>query len=200
MPKMGKFSLLNKIIDVNSFDSVAVIVYGGECIISNFPARKTSKEAAGASHKIMASRTPGSPYLIVVDDESDIVDVMRMSLKRSGFRVDAFYEPLEALHQFRSDKYDLALIDVKMPIMDGFTLYKHLRAIDPQLKVCFMTALSEAGIIRERLSDLPRVCIAKKPISTEELILLLRAELDSMNQDVGNVNSHPSSDHIAKES
>jgi two-component system, OmpR family, response regulator ChvI len=136
---------------------------------------------------------------MIVDDERDIVDVMRMSLKRSGFRVDAFYEPIEALHQFRSGKYDLALIDVRMPIMDGFTLYKHMKVIDPQLKVCFMTALSEAAIISEKISNMRKVCVAKKPISTEELVLLLRAELDSMNQDVDNIDLHPSSEHTAHE-
>ena len=54
-----------------------------------------------------------------------------------------------------------------------------------------MTAMSEAGIIGESISEIPRVCIAKKPISTNELILLLRAELDSMNQDVDNIDLHP---------
>jgi len=137
---------------------------------------------------------------MIVDDERDIVDVMRMSLKRAGFRVDAFYEPLEALHQFRSGKYDLAVIDVKMPVMDGITLYRQMKMIDPQLKICFMTALSEAGIIREKISEMPRVCIAKKPISTAELILLLRAELDSMNQDADNIDLYPSSNHTPHES
>ena len=159
-------------------------------IISNFPAIKTS-DASETSSKELASRTLNSPFLMIVDDEHDIVDVLRMSLKRSGFRVDAFYGPLESLNQFRSGKYDLALIDVKMPVMDGFTLYKHMKVIDPQLKVCFMTAMSEAGIIGESISEIPRVCIAKKPISTNELILLLRAELDSMNQDVDNIDLHP---------
>lgn len=177
-----------------------VIVIEGEYIISNSPARKTSKDASGTSPEITVSRTPGSPYLMIVDDEHDIVDVLKMSFKRSGFRVDAFYDPIEALQKFRSGKYDLVLIDVRMPILDGFTLYKHMKVIDPQLKVCFMTALSEAAIIRENISNMRRVCVAKKPISTGELVLLLRAELDSMNQDFDSTDFHPSSEHTAHES
>ena len=68
-------------------------------------------------HALKSKSSAGSPCLMIVDDEHDIVDVLRMSLKRSGFRVDAFYEPIEALHQFTPEKYDLVLIDVKMPLL-----------------------------------------------------------------------------------
>jgi CheY-like chemotaxis protein len=70
-----------------------------------------------------------------------------------------------------------------MPVMDGFTLWDHMRAMDPELKVCFMTARSEDELLKIRLQDRPRVCVAKKPIHVRDLVLLLRAELDIKNSE-----------------
>jgi DNA-binding response OmpR family regulator len=127
---------------------------------------------------IRSPKPPGSERLLVVDDEKDTADVMKMALERAGFSVDVFYNPVAALQGFKAGQYNLVVIDIKMPEMDGFTLCDRLRAVDPELRVCFMTARSEDELLKLRLQNKSRVCVAKKPIHVRDLVLLLRAELD----------------------
>jgi len=65
--------------------------------------------------------------VLLVDDESDIVSVLKQGLKLKGFEVDEFTDPRKALEQFKPDYYDLVVSDVKMPIMNGFQLCRKIR-------------------------------------------------------------------------
>ena len=78
--------------------------------------------------------------ILLVDDEQDITTIAKKGLQRSGFEVDTFNNPLEALSSFKDNQYDVALLDIRMPSMNGFDLYKKLRKIDSNIKVCFITA------------------------------------------------------------
>src|SRR5437588_8275313 len=80
--------------------------------------------------------------LLVVDDEPDITLVFSMGLEDNGFVVDSFNDPLLALEAFKKQKkpYDFALLDIKMPKMNGFELYDEIRKVDKKVKVCFATA------------------------------------------------------------
>jgi two-component system, OmpR family, response regulator ChvI len=77
--------------------------------------------------------------LFVVDDEPDITLAFSMGLEDSGFVVDAFNDPLLALEVFKAQKksYDLALIDVKMPKMNGFELFKEIRKVFIRMRSFF---------------------------------------------------------------
>src|SRR5438132_2177377 len=78
--------------------------------------------------------------ILLVDDEPDITTVFTLGLEDCGFKVDVFNDPMQALSCFKSGLYDLALIDYKMPNMNGFELYREIRKIDDKVKVCFVTA------------------------------------------------------------
>src|SRR5688572_19691299 len=78
--------------------------------------------------------------ILVVDDEPDIGLVMKLGLEKEGFAVDVFTDPLAAKTQFRPGVYDLLLIDIRMPQINGFHLYRELVKIDNQAKICFITA------------------------------------------------------------
>jgi DNA-binding response OmpR family regulator len=122
--------------------------------------------------------------LLVVDDEPDITLAFSMGLEDSGFTVDAFNDPLSALESFKEEKksYALALLDINMPKMNGFELYKEIRKIDDKVKVCFVTAFD---IQREEEDDLKAVgtlndekpAIIRKPITIDDLIKRVNAEL-----------------------
>src|SRR5687768_8931516 len=92
--------------------------------------------------------------ILLVDDELDITVTLKMALEESGFlQVEAFYDPVLALSRFKAGAYDLAILDIKMPEIDGFELYRKLRKIDNNLKICFLTA-AELGTYRETDSDI----------------------------------------------
>jgi DNA-binding NtrC family response regulator len=81
--------------------------------------------------------------IILVDDEQDIVNSVRRWLQADGFKVFGFADPLLALEYFRnnSNDIDLVLSDIRMRKMNGFELVKKIKAIKPETKIIFMTAL-----------------------------------------------------------
>ena len=68
--------------------------------------------------------------ILIVDDEPDIAQVLKMGLERNGFAVDTYNDPLDVVSNFKADSYDLLLLDIKMPKMNGFELYSKLHQID----------------------------------------------------------------------
>ncbi len=77
---------------------------------------------------------------MLVDDESDITTALNMALVEYGFEVDSYNDPLAALSNFKPSYYDLVILDIKMPDMNGFELYANMRKVDNQVKFCFITA------------------------------------------------------------
>jgi DNA-binding NtrC family response regulator len=77
---------------------------------------------------------------LVVDNERDITIALQVGLEDGGFNVDTFTNPSLVLESFKPKFYDLVLIDIIMPNIDGFELYERLKKIDPSIKACFLTA------------------------------------------------------------
>jgi DNA-binding response OmpR family regulator len=80
---------------------------------------------------------------LFVDDEPDMTTMLKMALEYAGFSVDVFNDPLLALENFKPKLYDLVILDVMMPKMDGLELYNQLKNVDPSINGCFLTASSE---------------------------------------------------------
>ena len=79
--------------------------------------------------------------ILIVDDEKDITDTFKMALEQQeGFEVITYNDPELALSQFKENRFDLLLLDIKMPKISGFELYRRLNKIDSKPKVCFITA------------------------------------------------------------
>jgi DNA-binding NtrC family response regulator len=80
--------------------------------------------------------------LLIVDDDSDIVQVLKLGLVRYGFSVEAFTNPQEALQSFKShaESYCLVLSDIRMPSLSGIQLSKKVKEVNPNVKVILMTA------------------------------------------------------------
>jgi DNA-binding response OmpR family regulator len=77
---------------------------------------------------------------MIVDDEADINLALKVFLEQNDFKVNTFTDPFVALENFRKGLYDLLILDIKMPEMHGFELYRELKKIDKKLKACFLTA------------------------------------------------------------
>jgi DNA-binding response OmpR family regulator len=110
--------------------------------------------------------------IMVVDDEHDLTLFYRMSLEYHGFEVEAFNDPSQALSNFKTDYYDLIILDIKMPNMDGFKLYKKIKEKDPNVRACFLTAseLYYKKFRSREYSTLDKELFIRKPIENEELI------------------------------
>jgi DNA-binding response OmpR family regulator len=110
--------------------------------------------------------------ILVVDDEPDLTQVSTLALEYHGFKVDSFNDPQEALSKYKPDLYDLVILDIKMPKMDGFELYHELKKKDNNANICFLTA-SELYYEEYRTKEycsLDRNLFIRKPIENEELV------------------------------
>lgn len=115
----------------------------------------------------------GKKYrVMIVDDEQDITTIFRIGLESNQFIVTTFNDPLEALSKFKPGLYDLLILDIRMPGMNGFELYHKIRDIDDKVKVCFLTAFEEArGEFKNSFPYLEEIkCYLKKPIAVQDLI------------------------------
>jgi two-component system, OmpR family, response regulator ChvI len=113
--------------------------------------------------------------ILVIDDEPDVTYTLKATLEATGFfDIATFNEPNKALSNFRPHIYDLVVLDIKMPQMNGFELLREIKKIDENVKVCFLTAVSElteyAEAIKEISPTLDENCIIKKPIENIELV------------------------------
>jgi DNA-binding response OmpR family regulator len=110
--------------------------------------------------------------ILVVDDEPDLTQVSTLALEYHGFKVDSFNDPQEALSKFEPGLYDLVILDIKMPKMDGFELYHEIKKKDSNAKVCFLTAseLYYEEFRKKEYYALDRDMFIRKPIENEELV------------------------------
>jgi two-component system, OmpR family, response regulator ChvI len=117
--------------------------------------------------------------ILVVDDESDISSAMKIGLEDNGFTVNVFNDPLSALASYRPGAYDLLILDVKMPKMNGFELYREIRKIDDRAKLCFLTAFEMYGEeFRRVFPSMDIKHFIQKPISMADLIDQIRKLTD----------------------
>ena len=122
--------------------------------------------------------------ILIVDDEDDVNLLFKMVLEDNGYKVDTFNDPLAALQNFTAGSYDLLLLDMVMPNMNGFELYQKMRMIDDKAKICLLTA---SGInheeFRKRAASIAGIendienCFFIKPMENEELIKRVNEQL-----------------------
>jgi CheY-like chemotaxis protein len=120
--------------------------------------------------------------ILFIDDEPDMTSLFRMVLEDAGFNVYTFNDPVLALNRFQPNFYQLVLLDIVMPNMDGFELYKQLKNVDPNVKICFLTAAEK---YREKLRKEEEYCaldkslFIHKPISNEDLAREINKRINS---------------------
>jgi DNA-binding response OmpR family regulator len=117
--------------------------------------------------------------ILIVDDEQDITSILKKGLEKYGYEIDVFNDPLLALSSFRAGLYDLILLDVRMPKMDGFELYQRITQLDSKTKVCFMTAFEVYyDALRELFPDsYESLCFIRKPIAIQDFVKRISKEM-----------------------
>jgi DNA-binding response OmpR family regulator len=123
-----------------------------------------------------------TPYriILIVDDEPDITSSLKMGLEYNGFEVHTFNDPIEALSNFKAGSYDLVLLDIKMPKMNGFELCQEIKKEDEKVKICFLSAFEPSyEEFRKQFPELNVRCFASKPISIYDLTNRIKEEIES---------------------
>jgi CheY-like chemotaxis protein len=123
--------------------------------------------------------------ILIVDDDVDVTITFKAAIENSNndtnkrIEVQTSNNPVVALSEFKPNFYDLLLVDINMPHMNGFELCEKILAIDINVRVCFM---SSGEINREALREIypirPEGCFIRKPVTMDYLLERIRSELD----------------------
>ena len=136
-------------------------------------------EPTGSQKEKITNDRAFSKTVLIIDDDPDVTTVFTLGLQDEGFDVYTYNDPLEALSQFRPNFYDLLLIDINMPKINGIELSIQILELDTNVKVCFITA-GEANIevLRELYPTRSIGCFIKKPVTIDQLVRRVKAELE----------------------
>ncbi len=124
---------------------------------------------------------PSLKRILIVDDDPDITLTFKIALENQDdkLEVHTFNDPLSVSSQFKPSFYDLLLIDINMPNMNGFELCTEILKIDVNVKICFITA-GEVNheAVRELYPTISIGCFIKKPVRIDYLLKRIKAELE----------------------
>ena len=121
---------------------------------------------------------------MIIDDDKDISNLFAIFLEYNGYIVNAYTNPVEAFNNFRKNSHDLVVLDLKMPTMDGMTLYYKIKEIDSNVIICFTTAdINYIEDLRKGIIDIEKI-VLYKPVLLKDLKnkidwLLSRQEINS---------------------
>jgi DNA-binding response OmpR family regulator len=143
------------------------------------------KEQDQQQQKVKLS--PFTKRILIVDDDPDITytfktafeEANRIGGNKTSFHVDTYNDPLMALSEFKSDFYDLLLIDINLPKMNGFDFCAKIFEVDLNPRVCFMSSgLINQEALQEQYPSSNIGCFIRKPVTMENLVRKVRAELE----------------------
>lgn len=131
--------------------------------------RHSESPAAGSCYKI-----------VIVDDEEDVLLAFREYLSGPQFEVDTFSDPMQLLGRIAAvgpTYYDLAILDMRMPTMNGLRIYQLLDALRPGIKVLFVTAIADVEDVLCLLRGFDKADILKKPVGRDRLISAIKEKI-----------------------
>ena len=117
--------------------------------------------------------------ILLVDDEYDVNLTNRLILEENGFEVDSFTDASQTLKNFTAGLYDLVILDVKLPAIDGFSLYEKIRKLDDKVTICFLTAADKAycKILKNHHPSIKEDYVIHKPVDNESLLKRIKSML-----------------------
>jgi|SRR5215217_4507070 DNA-binding response OmpR family regulator len=151
---------------------------------NNIPLRLSEQ---GQQQQIEERLSPFTKRILIVDDDPDITftfkkafdEANRIGGNKSSFHVSTYNDPIIALSEFKPDFYDLLLVDINMPKMNGFDFCVKVLEIDINPRVCFMSSgLINQEALREQYPSLSIGCFIRKPVTIENIVRRVKAELE----------------------
>ena len=114
---------------------------------------------------------------MVIDDELDICIMLKVVLEHNEFIVNYYNTPILALDEFKSNFYDLVILDIQMPDINGMQLYREIRKKDKKVKICFLTGSETLFDIAYKFTSV--YTFIAKPVENKELIKIVNDILNS---------------------
>ena len=154
-------------------------------MVSNTPYQQSEPEQR--EHQQKEKLSPFTKRILIVDDHPDIILTFKKGLEAENeyssgkifFQVYAYDDPLLALSEFKLNFYDLLLVDVNMPQVNGFEFSEKILELDVNVRVCYISAGEmNTEALREQYPLLSIGCFIKKPITIENLVRRVKAELE----------------------
>jgi CheY-like chemotaxis protein len=154
-------------------------------LVSNIPYQQSKPEQR--EHQQKQKLSPFTKRILIVDDHPDIILTFKKGLEAENeysggkifFQVYAYHDPLLALSEFKLNFFDLLLVDVNMPQVNGFEFSEKILKLDVNVRVCYISAGEmNTEALREQYPSLSIGCFIKKPITIENLVRRVKAELE----------------------
>ena len=142
-----------------------------DTVTSRFRNKYASKDPINQMQ--MQQQNNSRHNIMIIDDEKDILFCYKQGLASSGYSVEAFSDPLEALRRFGqvdSSHFELVILDLRMPEINGIELYRELKLINSKIRILIVSALDVAPELASLFPDIEQNNILRKPIGTDELI------------------------------
>ncbi len=122
--------------------------------------------------------------ILLVDDDPDICTVYQMVLEDAGYKCISYNDSVRAMQEFVPNYFDLILLDIKMPVLNGFELCEKIKEADKSIGIIFITASQEFyKKVREERYPEPinydNIRYVQKPITNEELLKIVNKVLDT---------------------
>ena len=116
-----------------------------------------------------------SKRILLVDDEPDLCMVYQIVLEDAGYECVSYTNSVKALQEFRPAYYDLILLDIKMPVLNGFELCKKILELDKTVHIIFITASEEyyEKFRSQHFPELGKINYIQKPIGNDELLQIV---------------------------
>jgi CheY-like chemotaxis protein len=116
-----------------------------------------------------------SKRILLVDDEPDLCMVYQIVLEDAGYECVSYIDSVKALQDFRPAYYDLILLDIKMPVLNGFELCKKILELDKTVHIIFITASEEyyEKFRSQHFPELGKINYIQKPIGNDELLQIV---------------------------
>ena len=106
---------------------------------------------------------------MIIDDDKDITNLFAIFLEYNGYIVDAYTNPIDVFNNFRKNSQDLIILDLKMPMMDGITIYRKTKEIDNNVIICFTTTdINYIEDLRKGITDIEKI-VLYKPVLLKDL-------------------------------
>ena len=120
-------------------------------------------------------KSPAQTGVLIVEDDTSIRRLVKMVLSREGYQVDVASDGVEAVLKLGVSDYDVIILDLMMPNLDGFTFMQTLNENDPgRMRKIIVTSAASPGVIRERMQGQP-FAVLPKPFDIHQLSGLVKS-------------------------